>query len=201
MHSVTVKYQDYNNKPQTETFYFYMSKTSLMLNLDIREQMETVVAWTQEPERTLTESEVLYLLNLVKRIMELSYGVRSSDGREFDQDPDVWRHFKRTKAYEDLLFSLFVDVVKAFEFINAVFPEDLRAEAEEMVRKQNEAAGTPGNPVSVTPDQIISTPTNQQVPDDTRPEWLREGRVPTDEELRGSSPEHILAAMRMKLTA
>lgn len=125
----TVTYEDFDGNTVTEDLYFHLSKTRLAENFaDIKEAILPVATMLSGAERELTDREKQQVLNLVKQIMELAYGVRV-DSKKFRQSPEVWADFYQSAAYDAYLWSLFTDAGKAEEFINGVLPKDILAEA------------------------------------------------------------------------
>ena len=191
-----VTYTNFDDERETEELYFNLSKTELTTQFDLLDELKAM----QEEiftgkQRELTTAEVKRVLELVKTIMRLSYGVRSEDGKRFRKSPELWQEFTETAAYDEFLFSLFTVDGKALAFITGIIPQDVRAEAEAAARKNQDI-------VTHTPDAVelrtVDEPVEVVVQEDTRPAWLREGRIPTDAELVGASREELLAAMKLK---
>lgn len=145
----TVQYTDYNEVNRTEVLYFNISQSELMDNLDLREDLEKIQANLEGPERQLTTDEVQQILNLVKRMMRLAYGVRSEDGLTFSKDDEgenkIWRAFKNSAVYDEFIMSLFKNPEKAFEFLVAVMPKDLMEQAHREMGENVVELPKPGN--------------------------------------------------------
>src|SRR5687768_2000021 len=125
----TVTYIDFNDVKQEETLYFNISKSTLLENLDIQDQITEIQKSFEGPERELTTAEKRAILELVKRVIRISYGERSADGKRFNQKPEVWEAFVESAAYDEFLISLFTNVDEAYAFILGVMPADLREQA------------------------------------------------------------------------
>lgn len=130
----TIGYIDFDNKQCEETLYFNLTKTEIASNLDLKDQVEEIQKSFQGEPRTLETHEVKALLELLKRLIRLSYGVRSADGKRFSKPPELWTEFTETAVYDQLLFSMFDPPENAFAFILGIMPQDIRAEAEAMVQ-------------------------------------------------------------------
>jgi len=137
----TVKYEDYDGEPQVETLWFHLTKQDILDNLDLKEQFEALQAIFTSEKRSLSLLEVKQILELVKRIVNLSYGERSEDRKRFrkgSKHPEVWDAFYESAVYDEFLSGLFApDPSKAFEFLLAVMPKGLMAEAEAEVAQKN----------------------------------------------------------------
>ena len=63
--------------------------------------------------------------DFVKRIVEKSYGVKSSDGKRFIKSADLFTEFSQTPAYSNFMMKLLRDDEAASNFINGVIPPEL----------------------------------------------------------------------------
>jgi len=167
----TVQYEDYNGVNRTETLYFNINQSELMENLSLSDDLEKIQASLEGPERQLTTDEVQQILNLVKRMMRLAYGIRSEDGLSFDKDDEgenkIWRQFKNSAVYDAFIMSLFQNPEKAFEFLVNCMPKSLmEAARREMGENVVELPQPAGNVFENNPDP---TPTPEK--EDPEKEW------------------------------
>jgi hypothetical protein len=221
----TINYTDFDGNPAEETLYFNLTKIEIADNLDLKEQVEKIQKSFEGESRTLETHEVQAILALVKRLMCLSYGVRSADGKRFIKSDELWTEFTQTAVYDEFLFSLFKDPQNAFAFILGILPQDIRAEAEAMATTnpnqeplldssdsestQISPTSAPApSPIPKTPDRIAELlsdttdgmgETQSVVLDDDRPAWIRENREPTQNEIREATPEQLREAYTRKL--
>jgi DNA-directed RNA polymerase subunit F len=192
----TVSYIDYNNEPVTETLYFNISKAELADNLHLQKRFEELESMFRGERRNLTPDEVREILDLVKLFIQLSYGVRSEDGKQF-RKRGVFEDFQDSAAYDEFLFSLFSDPEKAVAFLLGVLPNDLREAAEEMVKKNDadfKAIIEDVQDISAEEPKEIGTTV-----EDNRPQWLKDGREPTNAELMDSPREYLIEAVRLRV--
>ena len=73
----TIKYTDFNGTAREEDFYFNLTEAELMdLNLSekggLKGYLESIISAQDEPA----------MVNLFKQIINLSYGIKSVDGRK-----------------------------------------------------------------------------------------------------------------------
>ncbi|QPL14701.1 hypothetical protein SEA_SCHWARTZ33_56 [Gordonia phage Schwartz33] len=137
----SVRYTDFDDNESIETLYFNLTKTELADNLDIKDELEKLQQdFTGDRKRTLDELEIRRVLELVKKLMRLSYGVRSEDGKRFIKTPAQWDEFTQTAVYDAFLFSLFAEPTKAIAFMTGILPKDLRAAALEAANKDGNDA-------------------------------------------------------------
>jgi hypothetical protein len=138
MISKTVTYTNYNNEQKTRTLWFHMSKQDILDNLDLQQQVEALQKIFDGKKRPISVLEITQILELIKRIVKITYGERSADGERFKKasvNPEVWDAFFETAAYDEFIESRFVpDPMLALEFLLDVMPAGLRAEAEAEVK-------------------------------------------------------------------
>ena len=125
----TVTYEDFSGESVTEDFYFHLTKSVIGDNLDLQEEFEHMGEKLSGEKRQLSVPDVQKMLNLVRRMIELSYGVRSTDGRRFYQDTEALRDFKASGAHDALLWGLFENPEMAIEFLTAIMPQELMEKA------------------------------------------------------------------------
>lgn len=174
----TVTYTDYNDEVQTEVLYFNLSRADLSDNLDLEEQYRGLYRMFQGESRTLKTEEVTQLLDFIKRLIRISYGKRSPDGRLFRKSEEIFDDFKFSGAYDEFLWSLFQDTEKAISFMNGIMPEKLAQEAKAALDSGEISLDANGNVVQ----------------NKSRPAWLAEGRLPTPAEIRAMSPDELALA-------
>jgi hypothetical protein len=153
----TVQYEDFDGNPAVDTLYFNLSKTDLANNMHLQAEFEDLLQRLQGPQRELKTAEVQEILNLVKKVMKLSYGIRSEDGKRFKKSEEIWEDFQSSAVYDAYLYGLFVDSQKANEFLMGVLPPDLRKQAvEERERVQQLADAPSGSGAHLPPAEELS---------------------------------------------
>jgi hypothetical protein len=157
----TITYTDFNDDTVTEDFYFHIKKSTLVENLDLKVTLQKLQDQLTAEDRTvenLTEDEVLELLGLVKRLMELSYGIRSEDGKQHRQSKEIWDNFKDSAAYDAILFQMFQEKGHALAFLGGIMPKDLMEEAEAELRKQPQDRLPKHAPAKTESVETVSAP-------------------------------------------
>lgn len=124
----TIKYTDFNDEEVQEDFYFHLSKAELIeLELSheggLSEWLKTVIA-ANDGKTIMTE---------FKKIILSAYGQRSPDGRRFIKNNTLREEFESTEAYSVLFVELVTNAEAAGEFVRSVIPQDLAAEAANLV--------------------------------------------------------------------
>lgn len=183
----SVTYTDWDDNVQTEDLWFNITKSDLAGDLSLIERVQEMEKNLKGPERQLTTPEVQEILDLVKTFMALAYGVR--DGKHFRKSPQIWEDFKSTAAYDEYLFGLFQDPGKAFGFILNALPKELRQEAKKAV---DSGKLTPAE--QEVASQMMESPSSV----DNRPQWLIDGRAPSEAELVDAPREYLVEAFKLK---
>lgn len=161
-------YENFDGVTETETLHFNLTKIELTENLHLEDEVRELDKMLTGPKRQLETGEIQRILDLVKELMRLSYGVRSEDGKRFIKSPQVWEEFTQTATYDAFLYSLFIQPEKAVEFIVGILPADLRQEAEKQIAAGVKAPEAP----TETPTADIPMPSAKKPQDMSREELL-----------------------------
>jgi hypothetical protein len=125
----TTTYVDFNGIERTEDFYFNLTKKEAIDSATkLLPPNATKGVTSEDTFKTLVQS--LYqnptaeeILHVFEVIIDMSYGVKSEDGRRFIKTPQVLEEFKQTEAYSELFMELTTDVTKSIDFVNAITPD------------------------------------------------------------------------------
>lgn len=195
MISRTVTFTDFNDKQQTKTYWFHLSRDAVFENLDLETEFERLEEQFGGDKRELSKDEIMQILRLVKRMFRLSYGERSADGSRFKagfQFPEVWDDFVASPDYDAVLWDLFTHPKDLFPFLHGIMPKDLRDEAQKQIEEQN-ARKQPqdhlskhstqvrpvdvveaGDPAAIEPQSVFETVPSEVVPaEETEVERLK----------------------------
>ncbi len=113
-----IAYTDFNGNPQTRTAYFHLSKVEVVdMQLSVEGGFDQLI-------KNIGESNSFKdMIDIFKKILEMSYGVKSEDGQRFIKSKELWEEFTQCPAYEELYMKLATDSKAAEEFINNVLPD------------------------------------------------------------------------------
>lgn len=185
-----ITYKDLDGNSLTETFWFHMNEgelTKLALGKEGKEGgFDT---WVRN---LINSNDGEVIVENFEKIMLATIGERSADNKRFIKTDEIRDNFRFSDAWSVLFMELMTDEKKMSDFVNAVVPGNLR----ESLAKRDSSA--PAMPALSTPQSPPVPVSEQNLPKDTRPDWLKEGRVPTQDELKGATPAQIQEAFRLR---
>ena len=109
----TIKYTDLDGNPAEEDAYFNLTKAEA-IELNIRNDLEVI-------GRSRNNNEIM---DMFKRILKFSYGLRTSDGK-FIKDERDFQIFAASEAYSELFMEIFQNPEYAIEFIKGILPKEV----------------------------------------------------------------------------
>lgn len=129
----TITYTDYDGTTRKEDFYFNLNKSELMrLDLTTEGGVEKLI------KKMISERDNKKIFEMFEKIILMSYGEKSLDGRRFIKSEELSREFTQTEAYNVLLLELTENEKTMADFINGVLPSDLMAKAEDVEKIKEE---------------------------------------------------------------
>lgn len=139
MYKITKKYEDFRGNDREESFYFNITESEMvdMIKGDPSFNPDYLIYLTKEPSG-------LAMMEVMRKLIVLSYGELSEDGKHFRKDDQTTNDFIQSKAYEEILNDFFdgehETMVK--EFVLNVFPKKYK---DEIAKRMDN--GTPVIPV------------------------------------------------------
>lgn len=124
----TITYTDYNGLERTEDFYFNLTKSEL-----IKTEMTTDGGYGELLSRIGKAKNAPEIMRQFERLIKMSYGERSDDGRRFIKSKEISDAFAQTPAYDTLFCELCTDADAAVKFANAIIPEDMKQKDSEVI--------------------------------------------------------------------
>lgn len=115
MYKKTIKYVDFGGVEREEDFYFHLTKAeSLKMEFSEKGGLSAVI------DEISREEDVEHLFRLFERVIRMSYGKRSVDGRSFIKKPEYADEFLASEAYSNLFLEFMEDSSKAAEFVSGI---------------------------------------------------------------------------------
>lgn len=115
-----IKYIDYDGNEREEDFYFNLSKAEL-----IELELTTEGGLEQMIQKITDTRDMPKLIELFKRLILMSYGEKSENGKRFIKSKELSDAFAQTEAYSELFMELATDDKAASEFVNGIVPQGL----------------------------------------------------------------------------
>lgn len=120
-----IKYVDYDGNPREEDFYFNLSKAEIAeLELSTEGGLEQLI------EKIVDAKDTKKIIQFFKKIILMSYGEKSPDGKRFIKNDELSEAFMQTEAYSELFMELASNETAASNFINGIIPSDLARTAD-----------------------------------------------------------------------
>ena len=120
----TIKYTNYNDEKKSNDYYFHLKKSEL---IDLQfSTAEGFITYIEEITKTNDQTKIW---KAFRDIVLLAYGKKSEDGERFIKSDEIRREFEETEAFSELIYELMTNETAAADFINAIMPADLVAEA------------------------------------------------------------------------
>lgn len=124
----TITYTDFNGEEVKEDFFFHLSKAEL-----VELEMSHDGGLSAAMQRIVDTDDRAAIIQEFKKIILLSYGKKSSDGRRFIKNAAMREEFESTEAYSTLFMELVTVTDSAIEFMNGIIPAGMAEEAAEVV--------------------------------------------------------------------
>lgn len=121
----TITFEDLDGNSITEDFYFSLSKADL-----VELQLSTDKGFAETLQEIVKERDGAKIIAHFKRLILMSYGQRSEDGRRFIKDEQKSLEFSQTDAYSQLFIELATNSDQAAEFVRAIIPSSMASELE-----------------------------------------------------------------------
>lgn len=166
----TIKYKDLDGNEVEDDFYFNLTRAEI-LELELKRK-GGLEAYMNE---LVAAEEGGQIIGIFKEVIEFSIGRRSGDGKRFIKNQEIRDEFFQSDAYSSMLWQFLEDPSEEMgaAFIRGIVPTDI---AETLPSKNGQ----------------VATSNNDE------PAWMREGRVPTEAELVGATPDQLREAFRRK---
>lgn len=118
MYTMPIKYVDFDGNDREENFMFHLSPAELV---DLESSYPG--GMKRKLDRALAKKDNVTIMAVFKKLVELSYGEKSDDGKRFMKGPEIWKEFSESNAYVELFMKLVTDPAAAQAFVDAVLPD------------------------------------------------------------------------------
>lgn len=131
MYCRKITYTDFFDNKREEEFFFNLSKSELIKFL----QTNGSYSLDKLVKRLTQENNNQQLIEIFEKLIKLSYGKPSLDGRRFEKTDEIWQDFRDTNAYDALFLELIGNADKAYEWLSHVISQDIMTQALEEIKK------------------------------------------------------------------
>jgi hypothetical protein len=116
----TIKYKDFNGEDVSEDFLFHLSKAEL-----VELEASHADGLAEAMQRIVDANDNKAIVAEFKKIILLSYGKKSMDGKRFVKNQTMRDEFESSEAYSTLFMELLTDTDAAIQFMNGIIPDGL----------------------------------------------------------------------------
>lgn len=157
-----IKYTDFDGNEVTETFYFNISKHEI-IELEVGHQggMEEFL------KKMVKLNDQKALFAEFKRLILLSVGQKSPDGKRFVKTEELKQEFEQSAAFDELIMEFFMSEDAAANFVRGVLPSDVSGAMDQATLppppniQPAENLGvhrSPSGPVTAPINQVVEIP-------------------------------------------
>lgn len=107
----TVSYVDFNSNQRTEDLYFHLSLPEVT-----RLEAEIGMGFEDHIKQLTEKQDLKTLLGFLERILLMSYGQKTSDGRSFVKNDKSREEFEHSQAYAEMFEQVITDKDLAYRF-------------------------------------------------------------------------------------
>ena len=141
----TVTYTDFNGNERTEDFYFNLTQVELAeLDLGVSGVAGGLLGMLK---KIVQEKNQRQIVEYFKKIVLMSYGEKSVDGRRFTKSDEIRNGFAPTEAYSKIFMELAGDADKAAKFINGIMPKEVLEEAKKLPKEELDKLTAPSDDI------------------------------------------------------
>lgn len=113
-----IKFTNYNGEEREMVCHFHLNKAEIA-ELEVSEKGGLVATI----EKIVEEEDNAKIVELFKRIILMSYGVKSADGDRFIKTDEQTLAFSQTEAFSELFMELASSAEAASAFVNGILPQ------------------------------------------------------------------------------
>jgi hypothetical protein len=122
----TIKFKDFDGNEVTEDHYFHLTKAEAV-ELEVSEKSGFMDMLLE----VIKEEDGKKIIEIFKKIILMSYGKKSEDGRRFIKSEEMKTEFSQSLAFEELFVELATNHEAAAAFVNGIVPGDLKPSSDE----------------------------------------------------------------------
>lgn len=121
MITIDIKYTDYAGVTHEEKKSFHLTKTEIA-KLEFQQEGGLSVLLS----KMLGQGNTTKVIPLFEELVQMSYGVRSQDMKNFVKSKEALEQFTSSGACDEFVFTLIQNPHQARKFITGILPSDIR---------------------------------------------------------------------------
>ncbi len=130
MHKRAITYTDFDDNEVTDIFYFHISEPEL---IDL--EVENEKGLQHFLRKIIETKDNKALVDMFKRLVLMSYGEKSADGKRFVKNDQLRTEFSQTAAYNKLFMDMALDFNVAAEFIKGILPKSMTGNFDQAIKE------------------------------------------------------------------
>lgn len=146
----TITYTDFNGEEVSEDLFFHLSQAEL-----VELEMSKDGGFAETMQKIIADENGKEIIAEFKKIVLMSYGKKSPDGKRFVKNQQLRDEFESSEAYSTLFMELVTNADSAAEFVNGIIPANLAEKTAELAAAAEKAASA--TPSDETPSGTGST--------------------------------------------
>jgi len=115
-----IEYEDFDGNKRSEDFYFNLTKTEMTLA-----QTSIDGGLVNKLQKINDAQNVPEIVKTFVELVDMSYGVKSDDGKRFVKNKELLDEFKSTNAYDQLFMEVLANPKDAVGFLIGIMPSDI----------------------------------------------------------------------------
>lgn len=124
MYAKELSYKDYDGETCVETFLFHLNEVELV-DLEVGSGPKGMLDYLQRIQKAKDKAGAI---DFIKKLIRMSYGIKSDDGKKFMKSDRIWEEFSASAAYPALFMTLMSSEIEMEAFVNGIVPADVRAQ-------------------------------------------------------------------------
>lgn len=128
----TIVYEDYDGVTRTEDHYFNLTEAELTMM-----EASQLGGYRKKLESIAQALDGAAVIDVIKEIIERSYGKKSPDGKRFMKSKEIYEEFSQTEAYSQLFMELVTNDESAAAFVVGVLPKNLSEKVKEALNERS----------------------------------------------------------------
>lgn len=124
MYTKELSYKDYDGETCVETFLFHLNEVEI-IDLEVGVDPKGMLAYLEKIHKAKDKAAAI---GFIKKLIKMSYGVKSDDGKRFIKSDRIWEEFEASAAYPALFMTLMTSEVEMEAFVNGIVPAEVRAQ-------------------------------------------------------------------------